>query len=229
MIFPKIEADSIVQVEDKLRINASRTFVSADEAEITLIEVEPEAASGYIDITTERYLDWAYATAGEKVTTLRVTTDGAPVSVSATLTVITEADDALFSNDVVLTAMEPDVYLFIPEGKNSFNFLHREVQTQILEWLDEKNIKDSSGDKLTKAALVDKEEFRRWSAYMVLERIFRDQSNAIDDVFSVRSNSYKRLVEVARGRNSISLDVTGDGEKNPGAGQFLRNITVFKA
>lgn len=228
MIFPKLEADSIVQVNDQIRLNATRTFVSADEAAITLVEIEPEVGGGYIDVTTNKYLDWAYTSDGAKVASLRITTDGAPTTVTLTVTSITETDDALFSKDVDLRAIEPDIYLYLPEGKNSFNYLHREVQTQILEWLDEKNIKDTDGDALTKAALTDKEEFRRWSLYMVLERIFRDQSNAVEDVFSIKSSGYKRLAEVARGRSTISLDRDGDGTKDSTYGFNMKNISVYK-
>lgn len=228
MIFPKLEADSIVQVNDQLRLNATRTFVSADEAAITLVEIEPEVGGGYIDVTTNKYLEWAYTSDGAKVASLRVTTDGTPITTTLTITSITEVADALFSTDVDLRAIEPDIYLYLPEGKNSFNYLHREVQTQILEWLDEKNIKDTDGNALTKAALTSKDEFRRWSLYMVLERIFRDQSNAIDDVFSIKSANYKRLAEVARGRSSISLDRNGDGSKDSMYGFNMRNVSVYK-
>jgi hypothetical protein len=76
-IFGVLESDPIVQVSDKIRLKADRSFVSKDEAAITLVEIEPVAGNGFIDVTgsssSDWYLDWSYSTDGTAVTSLRIT------------------------------------------------------------------------------------------------------------------------------------------------------------
>ena len=38
-IFGVIESDPVVQTNDKVRLKAMRSFISKDEAEITLVEI----------------------------------------------------------------------------------------------------------------------------------------------------------------------------------------------
>ena len=56
-IFPNAELEEVVQVDDKTRLDARKSFVSKDEADVTLIEVEPEAGSGFIDVTGSSFKD----------------------------------------------------------------------------------------------------------------------------------------------------------------------------
>ena len=88
-IFGVLDFDPVVQVNDKIRLKAIRSFVSKDEAAITLVEIEPVAGNGFIDVTdadpNELFLDWSYATDGTAVVSLRITTDGAPVTVTKNL------------------------------------------------------------------------------------------------------------------------------------------------
>jgi uncharacterized Fe-S cluster-containing radical SAM superfamily protein len=102
MIFPKLKTESIVQVNDKTRIDARDTFLSPDEAAITLLEIQAEIGGQFLDVTGTSYIDWQYDTAQEETITLRVTTDSTPVTITKTLTVISASDDNLFSSDADL-------------------------------------------------------------------------------------------------------------------------------
>ena len=142
MIFPVLETEDVVQVADKTRLDGSKTFVSKDANEITLVEIEPESCAGYIDVTgssfADWYLDWIYTGATRSVTvTIRVTTDSTPVTLTRTISVVTVSDDKLFSKDQDLVAREPDVLKYVPQGRASFLNVHRASQTKILEDLDE--------------------------------------------------------------------------------------------
>ncbi len=83
-IFPNLKLEDIVQINDKTRLDASKSF-TADEAAVTLVEIEPESAAGFIDITPtvatnskQYFLDWSYSGTSRTVTvSVRITTDGA--------------------------------------------------------------------------------------------------------------------------------------------------------
>lgn len=211
MIFPVLKLEKVVQVEDQTRLDASKSYTTPDESSITLIEIEPEAAAGYFDVTAQQFLDYQYSTDGTKSVSLRVTTDGAPQTLSFSLEVISEADDMLFSGDDELTSHESDILEYVKPGRNSFLNFHRNAQDRIITWLDEQRITDNNGDRLTKAAIVDHEEVNDWSKFLTLRLIFASLSNSVDDLFQDKSREYKALEGIARNRSQLRLDKDGDG------------------
>jgi hypothetical protein len=212
MIFPVIQLEASVQESDKTRLDATKTYITPDEAAITLVEIEPHTGDGYIDVTTNLYLDWQYPTDGEKTVTLRVTTDGAPESLIKTIMVLSVADDKLFSSDQDLMPYEPELLNWVRAGRNSFLDVHRASQDRILTYLDEKRIWDTNGDRLTLDAITDVVEVKDWSKFMTLRLIFEGISNATDDVFHEKALRYKALEVEARNRAALRLDRDGDGE-----------------
>lgn len=213
-IFGNLELEETVQVDDKTRLDAQKTFITPDEAAITLVEIEPEASAGFIDVTSNQYLDWQYSTDGSKTVTLRVTTDGSPESFTKTLTIITAVDDKLFSSDAELIPFEPNLLDYVKEGRNSFLDVHRVSQSLILDWLDRQKIWDVNGDRLTVDAIVDIQEVKVWSKFLTLRLIFEGLSNAIDDIFFEKAERYKDMEKVARERAALRLDLDGDGEED---------------
>ena len=211
MIFPVLKLENIVQVGDQTRLDARKSYTTPDEASITLLEIEPEAGSGFLDITSNQFLDYQYSTDGDKSVSLRITTDGAPETLSKTITVISEVDDKLFSSDEELTPHEPDILEYVRSGRNSFLNVHRTAQDRILTWLDEHRITDVNGDRLTKDAIIDIEEVNDWSKFMVLRMIFEGLSNSIDDIFSAKAIRYRELEAIARNRSQLRFDKDGDG------------------
>lgn len=216
-IFPFIEVGETEQVNDKLRISAVKSYAGKDEASaITDVEIEPEAGAGFISVFSSKvsdwYLDWEYATDGDKVISCRVTTDGSPVTSTKTIAILTEDDDYLFSTDDDLFRSETDILNYVPKGRNTFKYAHRYTQIQILEDLYRIGITDSDGNKLTKAAVVDIDEVRQWSRFLTLELIFLDVSNAIDDIFQQKSAIYKSWALESRQKAIMKLDINGDGD-----------------
>lgn len=224
MIFPLIETEPIVQVNDKTRLSAVKTFKSNDEAAITLVRIEPEAGNGFIDVTgaivnsKNWYLDWAYATDGDKVITLEVTTDGVAVTFTKTLTVILEADDKLWSTDDDLQLLEPDIMGWIRQGRASYKDMHRMSQKRILEWFDNIKVWDKDGlpfDKDDVDTVMAATDLKRISAYWTLESIFGGLSNKTDDVFFEKQKLYRALrKEQQADRSRIRVDYNKDGTQD---------------
>lgn len=220
MIFPLIETEPIVQENDKTRLSAVKSFKSNDEAAITLVEIEPEASAGFIPVTGSPinsknwYLDWAYATAGTKVATVRITTDGAPVTLSKSLVVVTAAVDKLWSDDSDIQIHEPDILNWVKPGRASFKDYHRMAQKRILEWLDNLKIWDKNGKAFTKDdidVVLAAEDLKRISSYWTLELIFGGLSNKPDDVFAVKEKAYRAARKELQGdRSRIRADWNKD-------------------
>lgn len=227
-IFGVIDSDSLVQVDDKLRIDVSKSYVSKEEAAVTLIEVQPSASDAFIDVTGSNskdwFLDWQYSTDGTAVVSLRITTDGVPVTFTKNITVLTEAEDQLFSDDEALYKHETELSSFLPDGRSSWKYAHRRVQTLILDWFDEQNFRAFSGDRITKAAFTDNDEVRKWSEAWTLALIYEDLSNTVGDKFDEKSKKYKSMAVDARRRAVFRMDLDGDGETTDG--EFVRISTV---
>lgn len=226
-IFGNIKIEEIVQVNDKTRIDVSDSFVS-DEAAITLLEVQPEAAASFVDVTSLGHLDWAYSTDGDKVIGLRVTTDGLPQVFNSTLSIITAANDKLFSNDSQLTPYEPNLLQWVRSGRNSFIDVHRASQDRIIKYLDENAIWDQSGQPLTKEDVINISEFNDWSKFMTLKLIFEGLSNATDDIFHIKALRYKKMEFRMRDRAIIRVDLNGDGSLDANEGTETRSVKLLK-
>ena len=228
MIFPNLELEDIVQVGDKTRLNAGETFATPDEADISLIEIDPGTGS-FFNVTEKRYLDYAYATDGVMTVTVRVTTDGLPVTVSQSITIISEADDKLFSTDAQLVPREPKILRWVAEGRNSFKDVHREAQRRILSHFDENGKWDEDGERLTKDDVTDITEFSEWSKFLTLQLIFEGRSNATDDIFHEKAERYRIKAEFARDRKKFRIDRTNDGNTTEEEDNFeSRSVRILR-
>jgi hypothetical protein len=226
-IFANLKTENIIQVDDKVRLDATQSFVSPNEAAISLVEINPDG-SGFIDVTTNMYLDWQYNEANEYEASVRVTTDGDPTTKTITITVISNDDDKLFSDDSLLISHEPDILKWLMDGKSSFNNIHRRSQELILAWLDEKGYVDVYGNKYTKEAIVDIDEVKQWSTFMTLRLIFESLSNAIDDIFSQKAKKYQILEFQARSRAVLRIDIDGDGIVDTGEQLSISSGVVLR-
>lgn len=139
--------------------------------------------------------------------------DGAATdTVVAYVKVYSSGGDALFSNDSELISFEPDLIKWVPEGKSSFNFVHREAQDLIIAWLDEKGFVDIFGEKFDKSKFIDLEEFNMWSKFMTLRIIFEGLSNSVDDIFNDKKKKFEILEAQHRNRAVLRVDIDADGQ-----------------
>jgi hypothetical protein len=229
-IFPHIEIEQIVQVNDRTRLSGTKSFISKGEAAITSVQIEPFSGSGFVTVSgtgltsKDWYLDWEYSTDGDKTVSVRITTDGAPVTETKTISVISEANDKLFSKDSDLTIHESDVLQYVPAGKNSFLYVHRRSQYLILDYLDRKGYIDTDGNRLTKASVLDIQEVKEWSTFMTLKLIYQQLKKIPDDFFDAKSKTYESLELEARSRAALRLDLDGDSAIDDG--EYLRIDSV---
>lgn len=231
-MFPNLHFESILQVNDKTRLDASTSYVSKDEVALTSVEIEPEAAAGFISVfdanSNNWFLDYQYATDGTKAVTVRVDNGSGPVTATFSLEVLTVVDDKLFSDDHDLLAVRNDILKWLPETRNSFLNVHRKAQELILADLDERGIVDRGGNKLTKAAVVDISEVNEWSTYLVLMLIFDDLSNAVDDVFDRDAKKYSSQMLKHRDRSFLRLDLNGDASLDLGEGAGMKSLFLAR-
>lgn len=233
-IFCNLQIESVVQVNDKTRLDASKSFISKTEAAITLVQIEAESGSGFVTVSgtgltsKDWYLDWEYATAGAKVVSCKITTNGAPTTKTFALTVLSVADDYLFSSDADLTALEYDILNYVPAGRNTFKNIHRKAQKLIMAWLDENGHYGVDGVKLTPQALIDKEEVAYWSAALCMQLIFSSISNDPEDVFAQKAKQYESMAISHRSRLIIRLDTDGDGTVSTGEGVNMSTLDLVR-
>jgi len=234
-IFPIIKADLTVQVGDKIRLSAVKSFITPDEDALVSVQIQPESVATFIDVFNADqenwYLDWVYSSSGSKVVTLKVTNETVtPTYVTKTMNinVVTQANDCLFSTDDNLKAYEPDILSWLPDGYSSFNHIHRESRNNIVDWLDEIRLRKSNGDRFEARDLLEKEQVRRISCYMTLRVIFEGLSNQVDDVFDKKRQKFQALESSSKNRNYITLDFNDDGQADQNDNQELRTMTMVR-
>lgn len=226
-IFPVIETETIVQVGDKTRIWANKTFITQDQSAITDVEIEPEAGAGFISVfnadAKKWYLDWIYSGASRSVTVSVRVTATTDVTSTKSISVLSFADDYLFSSDGDLIAKEANILKWVPDGRSSFLNVHRQAQTQIIQWLDEAGYRSEDGTKIGKTQLVDKTEVSAWSRDLTLQLIFQSISNQVDDIFLRKAQFYKSEAENRRDRTVIKYDFNKDSTLD--AGEYVNPMT----
>lgn len=213
MIFIRGKLENIVQVNDKTRLDFSGSFISGESATIASITVVTEAGETPIDITEDKYLDWVYQTNGDKVITVEVTDSNAVVeSKDFNISILSTAEDNLFSNDDDIKSYEPELLEWVKDGRDSFLDVHRQAQVDILEEIARAGYRKSDGARYEKDDISNIEEFREMSKFKTLKYIYKGLSNAIDDVFSEKSRDYASMEVSAKKKAFMELDVDGDGE-----------------
>lgn len=219
MIFPSLTLEKVLQVNDKTRFDASRSFVNNSET-VTDVLIEADTGEGFISVfnsdSDKWYLDWAYETDGTKNVTVRVITDVSSKDRAYTIDVITADDDSLFSSDSDLIPYETDILRYLPKGKNSYLYAHRKAQEIIIAYLDEQRIWNNDGSRITKediAAITDNEvrtQFNQWSTFQTLLIIFESIQVSSGDIFQEKKAEYMMLRDGARKRSALRLDLDKD-------------------
>lgn len=237
MIFPVLKIEKKIQVNEKTRINATKSYKTSEEMGVSLVRIRPSASDSFYTVTTldpsdntTWFLDWQYSTAGIKTIDLEITTDGSPVVISETIEVVTAAAENLFSVDADIVALEPDAIEYCKDGKNSLNDFHRQAQASILDELYRKKIMSTDGEKLDAEDVIDVQELKPWSIYMVLTKVFQSMSNKVDDVFAQKSKYYesKRLEAENMAMNQLRLDFNKDGNQELAEQIAYRTIEMVR-
>lgn len=221
MIHISINSENIVQVNDKTRIDISKTFHTSES--IKKIEVRPEVGADLIEVfdsvtmsdirQDSLRVDWVYQTPGSESIEVVVTRDDDTTkSETKSIEILSIEQDKLFSNDDHLRALESEIERFLPEGKDSFNYLHRVAQNQILETLYDRGLVDINGDRLTKENIVQTKDLEQWSKFLVLTLIFEDMVVSPDDIYAQKAGMYRGYAQTAsNSKPFIKIDKALDG------------------
>jgi hypothetical protein len=234
-IFPHLILEETIQVNDKTRIDATKSFISKTEAAVTLVEIEPESGSGFVTVggpgvNKDWYLDWQYSGATRTVTvSCRITTNAAPVTVTKTIAVKTAADDKLLSNDDALVTYEHDVMRFVKDGRSSFLNFHRKARDLMVRWINDAGYRDDDGQPITvDALLVDVSEVKEWASCQALALIYYSISNTIGDVFDAKSGHYMSKVGELRNKAMMRLDLDGNTEIDDGEFVRMKSVPIYR-
>ena len=198
MIFCCFDTDKCTALGDKFRIDISQSYATPDEGAFTLLEIEPEIGAGFIDITSEQYLDWQYSVSGTKTVSVRLTTELGTVKTD-TLEVEAKEDECFLADDDCLKALEPDIYKYLPCERCSFKYVHRKVADLIIDELTCRGVfKEEKGsfsvknplqgctiEKIECAQLQSSDQIKRWATSWALEIIFCGMTNSKDDIFYI--------------------------------------------
>jgi len=211
MTFVKIQNEDVVQVNDKTRIDISKSFTNGVDT-LDLFEIDPDNSGTFYDVTSNKYLDWQYALNGDTVVVARITDSATNVfTEQVVIKVLSVSEDNLFSNDKDIISYENDLLNWVQAGRDSFLDKHRAAQKEILNELDSKRIWKRDGTRYVAADILDIQEFKDWSKFVTLRIIFENISNDVNDVFSEKASRYSSLATKAMSRASLRLDYNQDG------------------
>ena len=213
MIFINAVFDRLVQVNDKVRIDVSNSFYNQDQ--ITDITIQPDPSTSPISVFSDYndkwFIDWAYSTEGTKLISVSATDGTNTVSQSFEIEIVTIEEDNLYSNDSELFNIETELKRYLPNGKSSFNYAHREAQERILMHLDRRRIWNDDGSALTKTQLKRDDVFK-WSLYETASIIYTDLYVSGGDKFADKAKDYMTLRDYEKERSALRIDRDNSGE-----------------
>lgn len=207
MIFPYAAFENKVQVYEKFRIDASKTF-SPNE---TITKIEFSVDANTYDITAKKFIDFAFLTSGTKVCQIEAFTATTSQIFAFNVEVLTKVEEKLLSEDQDFFKHQHDIYKYLPDSRNNFNYAHRRALEIILADLDEQGYVNEDQTKISIDQIKDISEFKELSIYTALRLIFKDFSNVKDDFNEGRSKYYGGLESSAKFRCVQRIDLNKDG------------------
>jgi len=237
MFFIDIDSESIIQLNDRLRINLKKSSGTNDHSPVSKVEVKPYAASTFVQVSdnmmpldnTKWFLDWEYDSIGTKVVTAKFTfVDTTTVEKDFSIVCIDEATDKLFSNDDDLKIHENDIKEFLKQGKISFKNFHRRSQALILDELDRKGFRLRDGSKITKDEILDKSEVKEWSTFLTLKLILESVSNAKDDIFRIKAEAYRICEKNSKDKAYLIFDWDKDDAITTADKTFIGSMEMVR-
>lgn len=233
MIFPKADLEQLVQIYDKYRIDASGSFNTSDEA-ITELNIYPDYGNQptlVYDKSAESedcwHIDWAYKTAGDYTVRVEIKTASYTESVDYTVTAISEADDMLFSSDAKIYTFESELRRFLPSGKNSWKYIHRQAQTEILDYMYRNGILNPDNTKIEKDQLIG-DSLEEWAVMEAILLIFQDLKTSNSEAFNEKIADYSQKRAAARKRYLIEYDSNKDGNVDEKDSPMAIRETFFR-
>lgn len=232
MIFPKIDTDTLMQIQDMFRIDATKSFATAGEV-ITEVNIYPDFDNSpgvFFDVFEEDqecwFLDWAYETAGDYNIRLDIVTATDNKIIEMGVTAVTVEEDNLLSDDSMLYSYEHELNKYIPFGRNSWKYLHRKAQEEILDYLYRNAIVNPDGTKIEKSQLIG-DKLEKWSTFETLIFIFQDIKTSNSEAFNEKLTDYYEKRASARKRYLIAYDSNKDGNVDELDSKVATTVTFF--
>lgn len=236
-IFPKLTLEKTVQVDDKTRLDATLSFTSNENA-VTLVEIDPGDGTGFLDVTpapatktSEYLLDWVYSTDGTFTVSARITTDGAPVTETMDIEIVTAANDKLFSDDQDFDGIIElqERLKLVEKGRYSHLKYHRKAQEEILDEIDAAGIYNSDGTSITKDQIFVTNDVNNWSTYLTLHLIYMDKSNTPGDHWEMKAMKFKKRGDFYKERSFLRIDFNKDDSVSLGEFEPVRSSRMVRA
>lgn len=233
MIFAKADLDSLIQTADMFRVDASGSFFSDGEI-ITELNIYPDFIGDpatvfnvYAEDCPEEWkLDWAYEIDGDYTVRVEIKTATETKFTDYPITAISEADDMLFSTDSMIYSYESELRRYLPEGRNSWKYLHRKAQTEILDYLYRNGILNPDGTKIEKTQLIG-DKLDLWSTFETMLLIYQDLKVSNAELFNEKLADYSEKRTDARQRYIIAYDSDKDGDVDGDDSPSTTRITYF--
>jgi uncharacterized protein YktA (UPF0223 family) len=230
-LFGLIKCDDKVFTGDKLLVDVSGSFLAPGLVFATIShEISFDAGVTWIDISSTKKINWIFSTSGTKLITLRLnSTVPSTATFTKSVTCLNLTTQGLFSNDSDLYGYETEIDQYLPKKWSSWNLVHLKAQEWIVDWLDEKRLFKEDGTKYQAADILDVEQVKQLSCAKVLELIYESNINTVGDVFTVKRDKYKEMVQEKASKSQIALDFNGNATQEVDEKTDLLGITVRRA
>lgn len=231
-VFPYLDLEPTVQVGDRTRLDASKTFFTPGVGEVISFEIDP--GDGYIDVTADKYLDYAFDASGIQAITCRVTVasgvDPSGVfSSSASINVVTAVQDNIYASDQDLKQYEPDILKWVENGRNTFLNTHRRAKKIMLDYLTREGYRNWDYSAFGGAEFYDIAEVNQWATFTALRLIFEGISNSTEDVFHEKSLRYSDMEMKWRSTVMLRIKFPNNDSSFPGTSIDTRTCRLYRS
>lgn len=223
MVGIALVAPNIVRVGDKIRLDASQTTVLSPSVSVTVqsVTIQPESTAASFNVTGSPvnqkrwFLDYFYASSGQKTVTVTVTLSDATVySKTFTVQAISAADDKLLVDDEDIRSYDFEILRFIPEGFSTWRHVHRKATQDVVFFVNSLRIKNLN-NPITLDELLPSPNARQLALMLSLHMIYSQLSNRSDDKFYQRAMEAKKAAESIKSLPDFIIDFNKDSVLEP--------------
>lgn len=180
----------------------------------TIDETRGLSRSGFIQL--DRPKDWKKTTVnGLDAFFLKMVSD-ADLSPETTI----QGMNLVFSDDQDLVGVYPSILNFLEETEKSFILRHETARDDIVQWVRnsgeiKKSVELGAHAQIQSWDLLEIEEVRNWSKYLVLANIFSGLQSKDGSIWLQKAEEYTKRASDSRAAFYLSLDTNDDGAASP--------------
>lgn len=135
-----------------------------------------------------------------------------------------------FSDDSDLKEEYPNIMDHLPDGASSFVNFHQAARKDIITYFRNQGKVVNSNDpkKVDQFDLLDFEEVREASKFLVLHKIFMWLSDSIDDKWYQKANDFAKKYSDKINLFYLSLDTNDDGQADPDEKMAIKSVRIIR-